>query len=142
LSPYVSVIFPVKTSYCTIPVAVLQDVVKVPNAFLRYHPPIGRDAIQGFFRKYGIDSGTTASASMGDSGAHGARSGSPRDTAVVWKLHADHTLEPVKVVLGITDHAYTEVVSFVAGALAEGDQIITGSVAAKSQTSGSPGSLR
>jgi hypothetical protein len=52
---------------------------------------------------------------------------------VVWKLHADNTMEPVKVSLGITDHAYTEVSRVLTGALKEGDDVIIRSVAPKSQ---------
>jgi hypothetical protein len=48
-------------------------------------------------------------------------------------LHADNTMEPVKVSLGITDHAYTEVSGVLKGALKEGDDVIIRSVAAKSQ---------
>jgi hypothetical protein len=70
--------------------------------------------------------------------AAGAATGNPprvakKDSAVVWKLHADNTLEPVKVSLGITDHAYTEVNAVLKGALKEGDDVVIRSVVAKSQ---------
>jgi hypothetical protein len=48
-------------------------------------------------------------------------------------------MEPVKVLLGITDHAYTEVRALVKGELKEGDDIIIRSVAPKSQA---PGGIR
>ncbi len=52
---------------------------------------------------------------------------------MVWKLHADNSIEPVRVVTGITDHAYTAVIRTVRGELKEGDQVITGALTAKSQ---------
>ena len=58
------------------------------------------------------------------------------ETAVVWKLHADKTMEPVKVSLGITDHAYTEVTAVLKGDLKEGDDVIIRSVTSKPQTLG------
>ena len=36
-------------------------------------------------------------------------------TAVVWKWHPDNTMEPVKVSLGITDHAFTEITAVLKG---------------------------
>jgi hypothetical protein len=53
------------------------------------------------------------------------------DTAVVWKLGADNSLEPVKVSLGITDHAYTQVNAVLSGKLQEGDELVIRSIASK-----------
>jgi hypothetical protein len=58
------------------------------------------------------------------------------DTAVVWKLHADNSMEPVKVSLGITDHAFTEVKEVLKGQLKEGDELIIRSIVSKSQALG------
>jgi len=58
---------------------------------------------------------------------------------VVWKLHADNTMEPVKISLGITDHAYTQVAAVLKGELKEGDALIIRSAMPKSQA---PGTLR
>jgi hypothetical protein len=58
---------------------------------------------------------------------------------VVWKLHADKTLEPVKVSIGITDHAYTEVGAVLKGELKPGDEVVIRSVTPKTQ---GPGALR
>jgi hypothetical protein len=55
---------------------------------------------------------------------------------VVWKLHPDNTVEPVKVSLGITDHAYTEVSSVLAGELKEWDDVIIRSVVPKTSALG------
>jgi hypothetical protein len=51
-------------------------------------------------------------------------------------LHPDKTIEPVKVSLGITDHAYTEVSSVLKGELKESDDVIIRSVVPKGQTLG------
>jgi len=51
----------------------------------------------------------------------------------VWKLRADSSIEPVQIVVGITDHAYTAVIDTVRGELEEGDQLITGALVAKGQ---------
>ena len=59
--------------------------------------------------------------------AQGSRS------VVVWKLRADSSIEPVQIVVGITDHAYTAVIDTVRGELEEGDQLITGALVAKGQ---------
>ena len=46
---------------------------------------------------------------------------------MIWKLHADNSLEPVRVALGITDHAaYPDFVAVLGGTLHVGDEIITG----------------
>jgi hypothetical protein len=55
------------------------------------------------------------------------------DAAVVWKLHSDNSMEPVKVSLGITDHAFTEVNSVLKGQLKEGDEVVIRSVVSQSQ---------
>ena len=61
------------------------------------------------------------------------------DTAVVWKLGLDNSLVPVKVSLGITDHAFTEVLAVLKGELKENDAVVIRSVVPKNQT---PGTLR
>jgi hypothetical protein len=48
-------------------------------------------------------------------------------------------MEPVKVSLGITDHAYTEISSVLEGELTEGDDVIIRSVAPKAQALGGLG---
>ena len=58
---------------------------------------------------------------------------------MVWKLHSDNSLEPVKVALGITDHSYTEVSKVLNGELKEGDNLVIRSVVAKTST---PGGIR
>jgi HlyD family secretion protein len=139
-------LFPGMTAYVTIPVATVENVVKVPNTALRYKPPMTSEEILAIYKQYGIESGETLQASQVAAVANpGSPSGptpqtplrAPKaDSAVVWKLHPDNTIEPVKVSLGITDHAYTEVTAILKGDLQEGQDVIIRSVVAKGQTLG------
>jgi HlyD family secretion protein len=141
-------LFPGMTAYVTIPVATVDNVIKLPNTALRYKPAMSADEILAIYRQYGIDGSDQKQAVeepaagkmvAGNGGqAAGAPAENPprvpkKDSAVVWKLHADNTMEPVKVSLGITDHAYTEVSGVLKGALKEGDDVVIRSVAPKSQ---------
>ncbi len=142
-------LFPGMTAYVTIPVDTVQDVIRVPNTALRYKPPLAPEEILATYKQYGIE-GNERQPASGDPAApgRGAQPGgenqnaprSPRaENAVVWKLHADNTLEPIKISLGITDHAYTQVAAVIKGELKEGDALIIRSVMPKSQA---PGTLR
>ena len=51
----------------------------------------------------------------------------------MWKLHEDNTIEPIQLVVGITDHAYTAVIETVRGELKEGDEVITAALVVKGQ---------
>ncbi|HXH92644.1 MAG TPA: efflux RND transporter periplasmic adaptor subunit [Thermoanaerobaculia bacterium] len=139
-------LFPGMTAYVTIPVATVENAVKLPNAALRFQPPLPPAEVRALYAQYGIDdskmgidaavegSGAAAAANRG-SGSRNAL----HDSAVVWKLHADGTIEPVEIALGITDHAYTEVTKVFVGALKPGDDVMTTSVSSKS---GPPGGIR
>ncbi|HEY1423569.1 MAG TPA: efflux RND transporter periplasmic adaptor subunit [Candidatus Acidoferrum sp.] len=128
-------LFPGMTAFVTIPVAMVQSAVKLPNTALRYKPPMSPDDILATYKQYGIE-GFEQKLSGGDSSIAAA----PRTgTAVVWKLAADNTLVPVKVSIGITDHAFTEVLSVLKGELRVGDAVVIRSVVAKNQM---PGVLR
>ena len=73
-------------------------------------------------------------------GADAAQQHTPRvDVAVVWKLRPDKTLEPVRIRTGITDHTVTEVAQILKGQLNEGDELVTGGVAASSGATRAPG---
>ncbi len=137
-------LFPGMTAYVTIPVATVESVLKVPNTALRYKPPMSSEEILAVYKQYGIESGDHLS---GGEAAAVPNAGSPSgqaaqtpprapkaDTAVVWKLHPDNTMEPVKVSLGITDHAFTEITAVLKGELKEGDDLVIRSVVAKGQT--------
>src|SRR5258705_1432106 len=141
-------LFPGMTAYVTIPVASAQNVVKLPNTGLRYKPPMTTEEVLAIYKQYGIEvdqkQSATADAAAERSLPQGGGTGNlPRkpkaDSAVVWKLHADNTMEPVKVSLGITDHAYTEVALVLKGELKEGDDVVIRSIVAKTPT---PGGIR
>ena len=143
-------LFPGMTAYVTTPVATVTNALKLPNAALRYKPPLGPEEVRALYRKYGIeaageqsgrgtDSGKgLATGSVNAPGANNAPHQPGVDSVIVWKLHADNTIEPIKVTLGITDHAFTEVVAILKGSLTEGDQVVTRSVVAKPKTPGAP----
>jgi HlyD family secretion protein len=145
-------LFPGMTAYVTIPVATVQNVVKLPNTALRYKPPLAPEEILAMYKQYGIENNERKKASDDPAGSDEGNKGgggtqnqprTPRsDSAVVWKLRADNTIEPVKVSLGITDHAYTEIAAVTKGELREGDELIIRSVVAKSSAPGAQGIRR
>src|ERR1700726_3931896 len=141
-------LFPGMTAYVTIPVDTVQNVVKVPKTALRYKPPMAPEQIIAIYKQYGIEAGgrNAADAAGAATEATAPPSGpaippkAPKsDSAVVWKLHPDNSLEPVKVSIGITDHAYTEVRAVLKGDLKSGDEVVIRSVGPKTQ---GPGTLR
>ena len=141
-------LFPGMTAYVTIPVATVHDVLKVPNTALRYKPPLSAEELLATYRRYGIEGGEQESARAGGGSESGvvqaaeqaAAPAAPRapkaDTAVVWNLRGDNTMVPVKVALGITDHAFTEVTSVLKGGLKEGDSLVIRSIVPKGQSMG------
>ena len=141
-------LFPGMTAYVTIPVATVQNALKIPNTALRYKPPMSPEEILAVYKQYGIEAGGQKQAADEPTPGGGAQAapkaqlptrGPKAETAVVWKLHADHTMEPVKVSLGITDHAYTEVTAVLKGELKPDDELVIRSVVPKSQA---PGAIR
>jgi HlyD family secretion protein len=118
-------LFPGMTAYVTIPVATVTGVVKLPNAALRYHPPLSPETVLGLCAKYGV----RADPGKGQG-------------ALVWKLGPDSSLVPAQVALGITDHTFTEVVRVLAGTLQVGDEVITTSTLTKATSLGAPGASR
>jgi HlyD family secretion protein len=142
-------LFPGMTAYLTIPVATAQNVLKLPNTALRYKPPMATEEILALYQRYGIeegerqqagdDSAVAGGAAQASAGMQNLPRGPKSDTAVVWKLHPDNTMEPVKVSLGITDHAYTEIGALLKGELKQGDDVVIRSVVSKTQA---PGGIR
>ena len=138
-------LFPGMTAYVSIPVAAASDVVKVPNAALRYKPDLPAARIQELYRKYGIEVPQSAPA-PGVSDARAGQPGATRprpaaasstngvsDQAVVWKLLPDKSLQPVQISIGLTDHTYT---AMTGGDLKPGEELVTGVTTAKSGTAG------
>src|SRR5216684_1450745 len=140
-------LFPGMTGYVSIPVTTAQNVLKLPNTAWRYKPPMAPEEVLALYRRYGIE-GDEKQRPGDDHGspASGGIQNLPRapraENAVVWKLHADNTMEPVKVSLGITDHSYTEATGVIKGEMKEGDELIIRSVMPKTQTPGGTGIRR
>lgn len=140
-------LFPGMTAYVTVPVATVQNALKVPNGALRYNPPVSPDALRALYSKYGIaadqqigatDRDQTPSASIASAATAGAPRRAHDESVVVWKLQTDKTIVPVQIALGLTDHAYTEVTGVLRGTLGAGDDVVTGSLSPTA--SGPPGS--
>jgi HlyD family secretion protein len=106
-------LFPGMTAYISIPVAQASNVLEIPNAALRYQPNLDADELQTVANKYGIS-------------LKGRGKGSP-DTALIWKLGTEKSLEPVQIKAGITDHTNTEVAQILKGTLNPADQVVIGS---------------
>jgi HlyD family secretion protein len=160
-------LFPGMTAYITIPVADASNAMRVPNGALRFKPDMTADQVRALYKQYGLISGpqgetqtAAASGSPQSTGAAGkqrraraegtqggggsAEGGQPQhtpraDVAVVWKLRPDKTLQPVRIRTGITDHTVTEVVQVLKGELNEGDELVTGGLAASSGATRAPG---
>lgn len=132
-------LFPGMTAYVTIPVATANDVLKVPNAALRYKPDLSPDEVRDLYAKAGIAAPQPSEQGGRFSGAGQQRpaQGNPEqaqrkeghaanDVAVIWKVLPDQKLEPVRIQTGITDHTTTQLLKVLNGQLNEGDQLITG----------------
>jgi HlyD family secretion protein len=140
-------LFPGMTAYVTIPVSTAPNVMKLPNTALRYKPPIAPEEVLALYKRYGIEGAeeqrpgknSAAEESAAPTGAQNLPRAPKAENAVVWKLHPDQSMEPVRVSLGITDHAYTEVSTILKGDLKEGDDVIIRSVMPKNQAPGTLG---
>jgi HlyD family secretion protein len=119
-------LFPGMTAYVTIPVATAADVVKVPNAALRFKPPMDPEEVRAIYAKSGVD------LARADPPKREARA----EKSVVWKLTADQKIEPVEIALGITDHTFTEVSKVLVGSLQPGDEVATTSITPQSNAPG------
>lgn len=142
-------LFPGMTAYVTIPVDTVKNALKLPNTALRYKPPMTAEEVLAVYKQYGIEGSGQKQDTEDRSGAVTVAEAAtvtppparvPKtDTAVIWKLGPGNTMEPIKVSLGITDHAFTEVTGLIRGDLKEGDEVIIRSISPKSQ---GPGALR
>jgi HlyD family secretion protein len=129
---------PKMTANVNIDVSSVQNVLRIPNAALRFKPPAENGASKSAAT-------TTASDSMqrmgraGGGGLAGAAGNLPtgrgrrgaqggQKTATVYILDANKKLNPVEVRTGITDGRYTQVLS---GNLKEGDAIVVGLATSK-----------
>lgn len=137
-------LFPGMTAYVTIPVATVRNVLKVPNTALRYRPPMSPEEVRALYAQHGIEEPAPRQGSEGTGSAGPKPSDGPpvsgraaATEAVVWKPSGG--MEPIKISLGITDHAFTQVTGVLKGVLKEGDDLIVRSIVSKSQA---PGGIR
>ena len=138
-------LFPGMTAYVSIPVATATNVIKVPNAALRFKSDLPPNELRALYQKFGIPeegerapSGSDAkgpSAGRGPGGpkaADGSRAptkpatGPKNEARIVWKFVSGKTLEPVRIRTGITDHTNTELLQTLNGSLKPGDALVTG----------------
>ena len=142
-------LFPGMTAYVSIPVASVSNVVKIPNAALRYKPDLPAEQVQTLYRKFGIAppaqtqqparAAETRSQEPGGGTREHAVPGGTSDTAVVWKLLPDKSMQPVQVHIGLTDHTFT---ALTGGDLKPGDELVTGATTAKAAAAPSMGGQR
>ena len=121
----------------------MQNVLKLPNTALRYKPLMSPEEVMRLYAQHGIDETQPETSSPGAQPGGTPESNITRvpraTTAVVWKWHPDNTMEPVKVSLGITDHAFTEITAVLKGSLKENDDLVVRSIGSKPSA---PGAIR
>jgi HlyD family secretion protein len=111
-------LFPGMTAYVAIPIQSADNVLAVPNAALRFNPNIPRNELTALLTKYGVALPTAGNDPSLKTDMPGA------NTAIVWKLRADQSFEPVLVRTSITNHSYTAV-TLIKGKLDVGESVIT-----------------
>ncbi|MBI5411539.1 MAG: efflux RND transporter periplasmic adaptor subunit [Nitrospirae bacterium] len=121
---------PGMTANVSIIVARKDQVVKAPNAALRFTPPkLALSRTEGSAKPDGPDGRTAASTGGAGADAKAARlaaggaAGQPLWAKVVWRLGPSGDPEAVSVQTGISDGNFTEVVG---GEMKEGDEVIIG----------------
>lgn len=152
-------LLPGMTATCSIIVGEAKNVLRVPNAALRFTPDLKPEELQKIMkaafeemaaRRQGSGQGGPARPAegapaaqaqsgqrtfnfdqMGQMGAGAGQSGQRRGPARVWMLDEKGKLKVVFVRTGVTDNQYTEIIS---GNLKEGDEVIVGLMTASSTT--------
>ncbi|HEV2486560.1 MAG TPA: efflux RND transporter periplasmic adaptor subunit [Terracidiphilus sp.] len=114
-------LFPGMTAYATIPVQSVKDALTVPNSALRYNPDMSQAQVSALLKKYGIEIPNVPAPNA----SGGAQTSKPATIAMVWKLRADKSIEPVLIQTGVTDHSSTAVMRVIKGPLSPGEAIVT-----------------
>lgn len=117
-------LFPGMTANVKILVDRQENVLKIPNAALRFRPPDLKDQL-----KRGGDASVRTA--QGPPGLRGTRRAGGNQT--IWVLGEDRKPRPVTVKLGITDGSFNEVTE---GNLDMGQEVIVGIVSKEGQTAG------
>jgi HlyD family secretion protein len=130
---------PSMTADVTMQVATVRGVLRVPNAALRFRPPVeeGQEG-QGQAGRTGGTAGSGSSraggAGSGSAGGTGGRAGGrsgrqSAQTVYVLAKSADgkkSELRQVRIKTGITDGRYTQVAAVLSGSLSPSDPVVTG----------------
>jgi HlyD family secretion protein len=134
-------LFPGMTAYVSIPVASVSNVIKIPNAALRYKPDLPAEKLRELYSKYGIVAPQPPSkqaerqqqpgGGTREQPALASSASGTGDTAVVWKLLPDKSLQPIQVHIGLTDHTYT---ALTGGDVKPGNELVTGATTAKASS--------
>lgn len=124
---------PQMTANVTIEVEKAENVLRVPNAALRFRPV--ETAATSDPERAAARMGAPSKGAAGASRAFEAATGAPpRRGQSVYVLEGKDDLKPVSIRTGITDGRFTAVVD---GDLKEGDTIVVGVATAKVETTGS-----
>jgi HlyD family secretion protein len=126
---------PGMTANATFVVGQADNVLRVPNAALRFKPPADVLAALKAKREAAAKPADGAARPRGNRGEDGAAS---PDRKTVWKLVGTE-LVPVRVKVGLSDGASTEILD---GKLAENDTIVTGATGGAAASSSSGGANR
>ncbi|MDD8030413.1 MAG: efflux RND transporter periplasmic adaptor subunit [Acidobacteriota bacterium] len=156
-------LLPGMTATCSIIVEEAKNVLRVPNAALRFTPNLKPEELQKIMqsafeemsarrqqqgREGSSPSVRTAQAQPGEMAMLGSRgqSGQRRAPTRVWMVDENGKLKVVFVRTGVTDNTYTEILG---DSLKEGDEVIVGILTASSNVSssssgrpGPPGAIR
>jgi HlyD family secretion protein len=133
---------PSMTADVTIQVNTVKDVLRVPNAALRFRPPVDEDEAgqaRGQSQGGARQGGDAGAASGGRRGRGGRQAGQSVYVLAKSENGKESELREVKVKTGITDGRNTEVVKVLSGTLNPGDPVVTGLATLKvEQQAGSP----
>lgn len=119
-------LFPGMTANVRILVDRRENVLKIPNAALRFRP----QELKEQSRRNGNASAWTPQGAPGVRGV-----GTTGKEQTLWVLGADKTPRPVTVRLGIADEGFTEMIT---GDLDAGQQVIVGVISKEGQAAGGP----
>lgn len=122
---------PGMTANVSIVIAQREDVVKIPNSALRFHPLEPVPGVTNGAPAGLAAGGTNNGATHGGGGSH--RRGGPPNVHTVYILDANKQLAPVQIKTGISDGIFTEVTE----GLKAGDAVVTGTAAGDAQAAGS-----
>lgn len=128
---------PSMTADVTIQVDTVRNVLHVPNAALRFRPPVEEEG-EGQGQSRGRSAGADAT-SGGRRGRGGRQAGQSVYVLAKSENGKESELREVKVKTGITDGRNTQVVQVLSGTLNPGDPVVTGLATVKvEQQAGSP----